>query len=175
MKLVVATLLALFLAGSAVQAQVVARQGDPQESPLQEFKSPMILDLPLKDLPALPFNAGKDFKEVRKYYCDDVVLSQLVLGKKKDSHRGQKDGIRLEIRGALSVRLSYDRLVTLRFDVVKGEERFATAQVSHVNAEEGETAPFTVELRLTAEEVERLFAEGEPAVLRVTMAVVDNS
>ena len=92
MKLVAATLLYLLFVGPAVQAQVVARQGDPQESPLQEFKSPMILDLPLKDFPVLP-----------------------------------------------------------------------------------ETTPFKAELRLAAEEVDRLFAEGEPAVLRVTMAVTDNS
>lgn len=174
MRLVAATLLCLLFVGSAVQAQVVARQGETQESPLQDFKSPMILDLPLKDLPVLPFNSGKDFKEVRKYYCDDVVLSQLVVVKKKDSRRGQPPGVRMEIRGTVSVRQSHDRLVTLRFDVVKGEERFATAQVSHVNAEEGETTPFTAGLRLAAEEIERLFAEGEPAVLRVTMAVADN-
>jgi hypothetical protein len=160
---------------SFLSAQVVARQGAPAESPIQEFKSPMILDLPLKDFQALPFKAAKEFKEVQKYYCDDLVLSQLVVAKKEDSHRGKPPGMRLEIRGFAFVRPSYDRLASFRFDVVKGEEKIATAQVLHFNAEEGRTSPFTSELRLTAEDLERLFAAGEPPVLRVTVTVVDNS
>src|SRR5262245_32615470 len=120
MKFFAIAVLVLFVVSAGLQAQVVARQGDPSESPLQEFKSPMILDLPLKDFQVLPFGSGKDFKEVRKYYCEDLVLSQLMVMKKDDSHRGKPPGVKMEIRGSASVRPSYDRMTTLRFDVVKG-------------------------------------------------------
>ena len=146
-------------------AQVVARQGSPAESPLQEFKSPMVLDLPIKDFKDLPPDTGRDFKEVRKYYCDDVVLSQLSVTKRDDSHRGKPPAVKLDIRGSVSTRPSYDRLATLRFDIVKGEERFATTQVFQINAEEGKTRTFATSLRLEAEEFDRLFVEGEPALI----------
>jgi hypothetical protein len=175
MKLVTAILFCLAVSPVLLDAQVVARQGSPAESPLQDFKSPMVLDLPLRDFKALPFGSGKDFKEVRKYYCEDLVLSQLMLVKKEDSHRGKPPGVRIEIRGAASVRPSYDRRTTLRFDVLKGEERLATTQVFHLSTEEGKTTPFRAELRLPSEELERLFAEGEPPLLRITVTVEDNS
>src|SRR5689334_15501493 len=42
--------LALFtLAAASLGAQVVTHQGVPSESPYQEFRSPMVLELPLKD------------------------------------------------------------------------------------------------------------------------------
>jgi len=124
----------LALAAISLGAQVVARQGDPAESPLQEFKSPMVLELPLKDFRELPKGTGRDFKEVRRFYCEDVVLSQLVVSPKKETRRGKPPVVRLDIRGALSVRLSFDRLVTLRFDLINGEERFSTTQVPRINA-----------------------------------------
>ena len=156
-------------------SQVVARQGTVAEAPQQEFKSPMILDLPFKDFKELPFGTGKDFKEVRKYYCDDLAISQLLVTKKEESHRGKPSDWRLEIHGSVSVRPSYDRLATIRFDVVKGEESVATAQVSKLDVEEGRTLDFTTRLSLKPEDVERLFAAGEPALLRVTVTVQDNS
>jgi hypothetical protein len=42
-------LFSLLASPALLAAQVVARQGSPAESPLQEFKSPMVLDLPIKD------------------------------------------------------------------------------------------------------------------------------
>jgi hypothetical protein len=156
-------------------SQIVARQGTAAESPLQDFKSPMILDLPLQDFKQIPSGSGRDFKEVRKYYCDDLMVSQLFVTKKEESHRGKPSSWRLEIRGAVSVRPSHDRLATIRFDAVKGEEGVATAQVSQINAEEGKTQSFKVRLNLAPDEVDRLFAAGEPPLLRVTVTVQDNS
>jgi hypothetical protein len=156
-------------------SQIVARQGTPAESALQEFKSPMVLDLPFQDFKQIASGSGKDFKEVRKYYCDDLVISQLLVTKKEESHRGKPSSWRLEIRGAVSVRPSHDRLATVRFDAVKGEERVATIQVSQINAEEGKTQAFSARLNLAPEDVDRLFATGEPPLLRVTVTVQDNS
>ncbi|HEX9944131.1 MAG TPA: hypothetical protein VGG03_19130 [Thermoanaerobaculia bacterium] len=76
-------LLSLALCAS-LSAQVVARQGSPAESPLQEFKSPMVLDLPLADFPALAFGTGRDFKEVRKFYCEDQRTDPSGAGAKTD-------------------------------------------------------------------------------------------
>lgn len=171
-----ALLLILLLVHPAwLASQVTARQGTPSESPLKEFQSPMILDLPLQSLRDLPWQALKDFKEVRTYYCDDLVLSQLVVVKKEDKHRGQPSGVRLEIRGSVSVRPSYDRRAILRFDAVKGEERVAMVQLSQISAEEGKTRPFAAVLRLPPGAFERLFAEGPEPLLRVTVTVHDNS
>jgi hypothetical protein len=64
-------LISLLASPALLTAQVVARQGTPAESPLQEFKSPMVLDLPIKDFKDLPPDTGREFKEVRKYYCDE--------------------------------------------------------------------------------------------------------
>lgn len=176
MRPAVPAFLSLFLAlSSALSAQVVARQGDPAESPLQEFKSPMVLELPLKDFQALADETGKDFKEVRKFYCEDLAISQLVVSKKEDSRRGKSPEVRLDIRGSVWVRPSYDRLATIRFDVVNGDERFATTQVFQINAEEGKTRPFSATLRFDAGEFERLFTAGDSPLLRVTVTVEDNS
>ena len=87
----------------------------------QEFKSPMVLDLPIKDFQVLATGNGKDFKEVRQYYCEDVMLSELVITKQEESHRGKAPGMKLKIRGSVSVRPSHDRLATLRFDVLKNK------------------------------------------------------
>jgi hypothetical protein len=168
-------LILLLALPSLSTAQVVARQGTPAEPPPQEFKSPMVLDLPIKDFQVLASGNGKDFKEVRRYYCEDVTLSELLVTKKEESHRGKAPGMKLKIRGSVSVRPSHDRLATLRFDVLKNEERFATAQVSEINAEEGKTHGFSTSLELDAEALERLFAAGEPPLLRVTVTVQDNN
>ncbi|MEA2560115.1 MAG: hypothetical protein QOH06_1619 [Acidobacteriota bacterium] len=171
-----ASLLAfLNLAAASLGAQVVARQGDPAESPLQEFKSPMVLELPLKDFHDLPKGTGRDFKEVRRFYCEDVVLSQLVVSPKKETRRGKSPIVRLDIRGALSVRPSFDRLATLRFDLINGEERFSTTQVPRINAEEGRTSTFSTSLSLEEEEYERFFTTGDNPRLQITVAVSDNS
>jgi hypothetical protein len=175
MKLVAPFLLSIVLAlPASLHAQVTARQGDPSESAAQEFKSPMILDLPLKDFQRLTSGSGKDFKEVQKYYCDDLTISHLVVVKNEDKRRGKPAGLHLEINGSVYVRPSYDRLATLRFDVVKGEERFTTTQVSDLSAGEGKTRSFKADLHLQPETLDRLFAEGAPALLRVVVTVQDN-
>jgi hypothetical protein len=159
---------------SSLEAQVTARQGDPAASPQQEFRSPMILDLPLYDLRSLPNGTGFTFKEVTKFYCEDVVLSQLVVAKNKD--RGRPPGLRLEIRGMASVRRSYDRWTQLRFELLRGEERIAFVSMPRLSTEEGQTTPFHTEIMLTAQQAERLFSPGESVPnLRVTVTVVDNS
>jgi hypothetical protein len=170
--LAVVLILALSL---PVTSQVVARQGTSAESSLQEFKSPMVLDLPIQDFQRIASGSGKDFKEVRKYYCDDLVISQLLVTKKEETHRDKPASWRLEIRGSVSVRPSHDRLATIRFDAVKGEERVATTQVVDLNAEEGKEQAFKAKLNLTPEDIDRLFAPGEPPLLRVTVSVEDNS
>lgn len=168
--------LALFtLVAASLGAQVVARQGDPSESPFQEFKSPMVLELPVKDFPELPAGSGRDFKEVRRFYCEDVVLSQLVITPKRETRRGKPAAVRLDIRGSVSVRPSFDRLATLRFDLINGEERFASTQVPRINAEEGKTRTFSASLSLDEEEYERFFSTGENPRLQITVTVIDNS
>ena len=37
--------------------------------------------------------------ELRKYYCDDLVISELLVSKKEESHHGKAAGIRLDMLG----------------------------------------------------------------------------
>jgi hypothetical protein len=165
----------LALTAALLGAQVVARQGDPAKPPLQEFKSPMVLDLPLKDFHDLPAGTGRDFTEVRKFYCEDVGLSRLLVSPRKESRRHKPAVVHLDIRGSLSVRPSYDRLATLRFDLINGEVRFATAQMPRIDAEEGKTQTFSTSLSLDEEEYERFFTTGDNPRLQITVTVSDNS
>ncbi len=161
-------LLALLIVSASSSGQVVARQGDPSEASVQEFKSPMVLDLPLKDFRVIPSGTGKHFAEVRKYYCDDLMISELLVTKKTDAGRGD---MHLLLEGSVTVRPSYDRRATLRFDVVKGEEKLATNQVAGIKAGERKTRKFSAKLYLDADQVARVFAAGADPLLRVTVTV----
>ncbi len=167
-------LIPLLAAPASLAAQVVARQGNPEASPFQEFKSPMVLDLPIQNFKNLASGNGRDFKEVRKYYCEDLVITQLIVTKRNDSHRGKPPGIKLDIRGSVAVRPSYDRTATLRFEIVKGSQHFATVLVPNIDAEEGQSRTFSTNLRLPAEDFDRLFTDSEAPLLRVTVTVQNN-
>lgn len=110
------------------------------------------------------------FKEVRKYFCDDLTISDLTVVRKGD----RETGMQLEIRGTVFVRPSYDRKATLRFDAMKSEERLSTAQVADLKAPEEKTRAFKATLNLSADEMAHLFAEGPPATLRITVMVQDD-
>jgi hypothetical protein len=171
MKPVALVLLALLIVPASSIGQVVARQGNDSDASIEEFKSPMILDLPFKDFRTIPPNTGKHFNELRKYYCDDLVISELLVSRGKDSRHNKAAGMILDMQGAVTVRPSYDRLATLRFDIVKGEERLASAQVAAIKAGEGKTRKFSTELNLNADQVARIFAAGPDPLLRVTVTV----
>lgn len=174
MKWILALLFSTLVYAALLDAQVNARQGDPSTSPLQQFQSPMVLDLPLPDLGQLSLGKGFTFREVPKFYCEDVVVSQLVMTKLKN--REKPGGFSLEFRGFVSVRASYDRWTTLRFDLLRGQKRIATMGIPRMDTEESRTTPFVKDLKLDASQVERLFApEDSKPSLRVTVTVENNS
>jgi len=161
---------------SALLGQVIARQGEVKDSPLHEFTSPMILEMPIKDLPVIAYNGGQDLsKQVQEYYCDGLVISKLLLTKKKDAHRGEAPGLRLEFRGSVTVRPSHDRLATIRFEVINGIDVVASTEAARLNAEEGKATSFSAKMRLSAEDVKRVMGEGKSPSLRLTVAVADNN
>jgi hypothetical protein len=164
-------LLVLAFCASPVNGQVVARQGEQPVSELQEFDSPMILELPLKNFEQQPYGTGRDFN-VRRFYCDDVSISTLVVHK----NRGPKKrrATVFEVKGSLSVRPSHDRLAALRFDLINGEAHFGTWKLDRINAEEGKVKKFNISLLLEEGDYSRLFTPSELARLRITMTVVDN-
>jgi hypothetical protein len=131
----------------------------------------MILDLPMKDFQRLAPGSGKTFKEVRKYFCDDLSISNLMVVRKGE---GEPSGLQLEIRGSVFVRPSYDRKATLRFDAVKGDERLATTQIADLRAPEEKTRTFKTTLIIDAADAARLFAAGQPPLLRITVTVQDD-
>lgn len=165
--------LALLAFTAPLPGQVVARQGDPAAVTSEEFRSPMILELPLKDFQLLPYGTGRDFKEVRRYYCEDTTISQFIVTKQ---HGARRSGHTiLQIKGSLSVRPSFDRLATLRFDIMNGNRRLASTQVANINAEEGKTRSFSAKVDLALEEYAILFSPPETAQLRITLTLKDNS
>ncbi len=122
-------LVSLLASPVLLTAQVVARQGTSADSPLEEFKLPMVLDLPIQDFKDLAPATGKDFKEVRKYYCEDLVLTQLLVTKREGSKRSKPSVIKLDPGIPCGAALLC-RLAILRFDVVKGEEPLPQPSVS---------------------------------------------
>lgn len=153
-------------------AQVVARQGTTSQNQPEEFTSPMVLELPLKDLVNLSFDTGRDFKEVSRFYCDDTSIKRLLLTKKRGS---RKSGATVfDLKGSIGVRPSHDRLAALRFDLVNGEKSFGSSRIAGINAEEGKVRVFNSEISLSPQVYEALFSPPESALLRVTLTVVDN-
>lgn len=172
MRRLLILLLALASCAYPLSGQVVARQGEQPVSDVQEFDSPMVLELPLKDFEQLPYGNGFNFKEVRRFYCDDVSISTLVLSKSRGPKR--RRATMFDLKGSLSVRPSHDRLATLQFDLINGETRFGSWKLDHINAEEGKVKMFNISLLLEGDDYARLFTPRESARLRVTMTVLDN-
>lgn len=166
------SLLIVLLAFSASSAlpQVAARQGEASKQNSTEFKSPMILEASLKDFGQLPMETGRDFREFQQFYCDDLNISRLLISKKP----GKRGGVILAIVGSVKVRPSYDRLATLVFEFLNGEQKVALARIPGINAEEGKIRTFSTKLPLDAEQYRALTDPAETALLRVTVNVVDN-
>jgi hypothetical protein len=164
---VVAALIATLPLG----AQVVAHQGEKAQAPdVQEFPSPMVLELPL-ELDRLPERSVRDLAQLSRYWCEDahlvgVKLTAVKLGKKES---------RFEVSGFVQVRESYDRLASVRVELSDGQKAIAGASDDKIDAEEGKSRPFRVRLVVPEEKMQLLRQVGGAAKLILTLTLRNNS
>ena len=160
----------LLLAASApLGAQIQARQGVPGIDPARKFRSPMILDVPAEALRTLPSRGTWKVPEVDQYHCEHVTIHDLAV-RKSVSRKGD---VRLQISGRVVVANSFDRYVTLGFDVVDQGKVLGSVSKGEIDAEEETTTPFRLELRLEGLPAQQ-FAASPDLDLRLTVTLRGN-
>ncbi len=168
------TMVSLLLSTVPVLAQVTARQGTAPEPDLVRFDSPMVLEVPLKDVRQLEPGTERRLPNLRKYVCDgDVSLISLAVEKVVTGPRKQR-GIALAVTGAVFVGDSYDRWVDIGLRLIRGEKAYASGTARSISAEEERATPFRILIPLTDALLDEAFTEGEPK-LELTLTVRDNS
>lgn len=165
--LLVSSLLAIPL-----QAQVTARQGSAAEE-MQEFESPMLLDLELPNLALLSVGESHTFSGLRRFVCDDASVPRLLIKKPKQKKRGDK--VEFHIEGTVYVRESHDRFVYLEFRIVQDDQPQAIARVSKLEVEEAEAKSFHTRLLIDREQLEHLFSADAEPKLTILVSVRDNT
>lgn len=156
-------------AGSA-GAQVTAKQGAPRFDPDKTFQSPMILEFEAPRFNTLAPQTTWRIAEVGQFRCEDVWISFLNV---RRADKGKKADRRFEISGQVAVAESFDRFVTLRFEVLDGETVIGAITKIKIDAEERKVTPFDVELALDATKAAALAAATAPK-LRLTMTLAKN-
>lgn len=151
-------------------AQVVAKQGAPRFDPDKIFQSPMILEFEAPRLQTLAPQTTWRVADVGQYRCEDVWISFLNI---RRADKGKKAERRFEISGQASVAESFDRFVTLRFEVLDGETVIAAITKNKIDAEERKVTPFDVEIELDSTKAATLAAAAAPR-LRMTLTLAKN-
>lgn len=168
----IAFIVALALTGSTVSGQISARQG---EKPVQEFESPMILELPLPQVLDFATGYGKTFsKDIESFVCDDTSIVTLTVIRGKSSGRGDKAKILIDFEGQIYVRPSFDRLVDVEFSVLQGENSIGETAAREIDAGEEYKTKFKATLKLPLQDLEEAFAGEMPPILKIVMSVIDN-
>jgi hypothetical protein len=162
--------IAALVSATVAAAQVTARQGEAAKEVVTEFESPMVLDVPLKGYDSVPSGASKMLGGFRNFVCEDTSLVGLKVVK-----RVRKSRVTLEIAGMVGVRESMDRIVSLRFDLARGERILASAVSKPLDAEEEKVTPFAAKLSVSEQDFVDAFEGEDVPLLRITMSVRDNS
>jgi hypothetical protein len=161
------------LIGSIGLAQVTARQGAPAAT---EFRSPMVLEVPLPDMSHLSPGTGKAFnRDIENYRCEGISLHSLTVRVKDRPRKSDTGTVTLEINGAVSIPPSNDRLVDIRFVAKKAEAILGTTSVTKLDAEEDRTTKFRATLRLDQARLIDAFSSDPHPSLEVTVTVSNNS
>lgn len=84
-------------------------------------------------------------------------------------------GVTVILTPWVQVRPSYDRLASLDFELLPATGTASyPARLGSLDAEEGQAVSDTVRIRLSADDYEALFGDGDAARLRLTLRVKDN-
>ena len=166
--------LAIASAGAAF-AQVKAYQGKPKQEPVQEFDSPMILELEVPGLGDLSPGESRGIGgPLRRFVCDDASIHTLRVERGRDRKRGGRRETSLVLEGMVHVRESYDRLVNLELTLAKGTRVFAEQTVYRIDAEEEKYRKFKATLALSFEDFDELITGDPVPHLKIVMSVFDN-
>jgi hypothetical protein len=129
-------LLGLLWTSPALRAQVVAEQG---AAPQDDFHSPMVLTLPVRDLSMVPVNTMFKVEGVGAYWVDDAQIRSLAIRRDRDSHKVKVFGV----EGSIFVRDSSDREIVIKLELLdeSGAVR-AVWTTPRFDAEERKISPF---------------------------------
>ncbi len=154
-------LLATALAPAA-EAQVVARQGTPEpvkEKKVEEFESPMILDLSLTEALSRPSEEFY-FRGLGGYLCEGIGFGQLTF----QSNQGN-----LLVKSVLKSE-KRPKPFQLRFEILADSEILATKAVDAIQLEENRAKALETKIRLTPEQLD-LFTKTAAPLLRITLTI----
>lgn len=151
---------------SSLRAQVIANgPRDPTE-----FRSPMILEtvfLPAdRTLWKTQWVSGKEYLDVRQFHGDNVSISALSM--RPRLIEGGK-GVVVEIKTSLSNRCGHDKQVTVRFDILNGDEEVAHVTLGPLKVEETDTKTRSVIVTVP----ETALKMDPMTVLRITLTAKD--
>ena len=153
----------------ATDAQVVAKQGT---STVTDFRSPMILEIPLPNLVGQPVGATSSLGPLLAgYSCDGVSIHALLvrLARRKDG-----DALEIQVSGSVKVPSSIDRLVNIDFVIVSDAKTLGAATVKRLDAEEDRTTYFKTRMLLSEEKLREAFDLTPTPILQLTVTVVEN-
>jgi hypothetical protein len=157
-------------AAGAIFGQINARQGTDLDTP-NEFKSPMVLDLPFPDPAKLQFDIRHAYAGTQRLFCDDVSVQTFNLTAFRTRKRAK--AIVLQVDGTLFVRSSHDRRVDLEFIIHAEGVVIARTKLSNIDAEEKKVGVFKKSLAVEKEKLAQAAATGD-VLLRVIVTVRDD-
>jgi hypothetical protein len=143
-----------------------ARQGPVV--PVQQFESPMVVELPLvvgrPGAWASAWRTPEEQKRTRRFVCDRVYVYDLTL--KADKPNREKD-VEIGARLTLAAGHGEDRRVDVLAEIVKGDTVLSSSRINSLKVEEDErsTRPLVVHLS------ESQLAEMASLKLRLTLEV----
>jgi hypothetical protein len=149
-------------------AQITARHEESSE--VQQFDSPMLLDLPFPiQNPELWKKGGtKTFsKDLTRFVCENVSFTSITV----QFDKAKNGTVPLNVTAYLKNRPGHDKLVQLRFQVFRDGVAISPGErVLNVDAEEGRAVK--VSFRLAVKE-EQLRKEGPDPVLNIRLEAKD--
>jgi hypothetical protein len=157
-------------ASCASADEIVVEHIRAEEEPIQEFDSPMQLEIPAPWLPGISKGDTKNLSlELRKYVCNDTHFRSLIVKKGKTRKSDGKMVTYVEFEGLLSVRESHDKIASLRFSLVKDGKEIGAVVENNIDAEERKNTRFKLKLAVPAEQLE----SGPPPTLEILLYVRD--
>ena len=152
-------------------AQLVVKEGRPQQ--IVDYMSPMVLGFPAPSLlraAGLPPGARITEKvpDLSAQVCESALIRRLVMVASGPNKKGL---IAVDLTTILEVKPGSDKLVTLQFGIVVGDQLIASAILKNLDAEEGKSMTRKVQLQVP---VAKLPPPESPPVMRITMTVRAN-
>jgi hypothetical protein len=172
MMVIGAVLLSLVPAPASF-GQVVARQGTSESTSKKTvitFESPMILELPLKEV--LQHDDGFEhfFKELTNYACEGIIIQQLKSIRSKTSEaKGTTLVLASVVRGDKNLR----KVATILFEIVSDDAVLASKKTPFIELERGSKKEMETRFKLDGDQLAKLRSAITP-LLRLTVALEKN-